>query len=206
MDVSQFSELIARGREQRGVEFKGPGSRKSDKHLVAKIVRACLSMANNRDGGIVIVGVDEDSNDVLALTGLTENQLKTWKHDELADTLATYADPSISFEVTQLSYQGRSFVAIEVEEFEDIPVLCKRDYPDVLRSGACYVRTRRKPETAEVPTQEDMRDLLELAVEKGVRRFMTIAHSAGVTMNSEGPPTHENLFNQQVEDFLGASK
>ena len=50
----------------------------------------------------------------------------------------------------------------------------------MLREGACYVRTRRKPETSEIPTQADMRDLLELAIEKGVIRYIEQARRVGL--------------------------
>lgn len=54
-----LAEWIALGREQRGVEFKGPGPR-SSKHLCGKVLRAMMAMANRRDGGFVVIGVDEN--------------------------------------------------------------------------------------------------------------------------------------------------
>ncbi len=70
-------------------------------------------------------------------------------------------------------------MVLYIAEFDDIPILCKKDYPDVLRKGACYVRPRRKPETTEIPTQEDMRDLLELAAEKRLRKHLEQTKRAG---------------------------
>lgn len=53
----QFVELLALGHEQQGVEFKGPGPR-TDKYLQGKVLRAILGMANRRDGGHIIIGVE----------------------------------------------------------------------------------------------------------------------------------------------------
>lgn len=64
-------------------------------------------------------------------------------------------------------------VALQIREFESIPILCRKNYDDILRAGACYVRSRRKPETVEIPNQEDMRDLLDLATEKGLRKYFS---------------------------------
>jgi len=203
MTEEQFSEIIARGREQPSVEFKGPGLR-TNKHLFAKVARAVLGMTNRRDGGFVIVGVEESAVG-LVLTGLSLEELKTWKYDHVADSLATYADPSIEFDLVEVSFKGQTFIAIKVEEFDEIPVLCKKSYNTgkdvVLREGACYIRSRRKPETVEVSTYADMRDLLDLATEKGVRRFISRAHSAGLSITPPEEKSAEVLYNEQMEDF-----
>jgi predicted HTH transcriptional regulator len=205
MDKQEFSEIIGRGREQPGVEFKGGGSRK-DKRLLAKVIRAVMGMANRRDGGRVIIGVQEDEGGAPIFNGVSPEDLLTWSYDDLADSLAQYVDPSVNFDLETVEYEGKTFVAILVHEFEDIPVLCKKDYPDVLRAGACYVRTRRKPETLEVPTQADMRDLLELAIDKGIRKFVTRARAGRLDLSGQLPPTDGDLFNEQIKDLLRGNK
>ena len=205
MNTREFSEIIARGREQRGVEFKCGGSKK-DKRLLTKVARAMMGMANRRDGGRVIIGIDEDENGGPVPDGLMAEDLSTWNYDDLANSLAEYTDPNINFDLEIVEYENKKFVVLIVHELEDIPVLCKKDYPDVLRAGACYVRTRRKPETVEIPTQTDMRDLLDLAIEKGVRRFVARARAAGLSLSGQLLPTDAELFNEQLESFLGGSK
>ena len=205
MDVQEFREIIARGREWPSVEFKRGGSRQ-DRRLLTQVARAMIGMANRRDGGRVIIGVDEDENRLPLPDGLSDEDLATWSYDDLANSLAEYTDPSVSFDLETVEYEDKKFVALTVYEFQDMPVLCKKDYPDVLRAGACYVRTKRKPETAEIPTQADMRDLLDLAIEKGVRRFVTRARAAGLSLSGQLPPTDSESFDRQVEDFLGEGK
>lgn len=203
MTEEEFAEIIARGREQSSVEFKRPGLR-TDKHLFAKVTRAALGMANRRDGGIIIVGVKEDTTG-LTPEGLTDEELSTWRHDDVADGFAPYADPSLEFETEQVAYQGQNFIVIRVEEFSEVPVLCKRGYNKdrevILRAGACYIRPRRKPETIEVSTYADMRDLIDLATDKSLRRFISRAQSAGIPLSTQNVKTDEDLFNEQLEDF-----
>lgn len=202
MTKQDFSELLAMRHEQRGVEFKRAGSR-VDKHLVAKVVRAAISMANRRDGGLVVIGVDEDADGKPVPSGISEENLQTWNHDDFADSLAEYVDPSVDFELETLEYEGKNLLLIHIREFEDIPVLCKKSYSDVLRAGACYVRSRRKPETVEIPTQADMRDLLDLATQKGVRKFISQARAVGLNLTTEiSPPTDKELFDKQLSDLL----
>lgn len=205
MNIEEFKEIIAQDREQRGVEFKQGGSKK-DKRLLTKVVRAIIGMANRRDGGRIIIGVSEGQNGMPIFDGISVEDLSTWSYDQLADSFAEYADPGVNFDLEIIEYENKKFIAIIVHEFDDIPVLCKKNYPEVLRAGACYVRTRRKPETLEIPTQADMRDLLDLAIEKGVRRFVAQAMASGLSLSGQLPPTDAELFNRQLEDFVGEAK
>ncbi|MYA62205.1 MAG: ATP-binding protein [Dehalococcoidia bacterium] len=201
MTEEDFSRIMGLGHELSGVEFKSPGPM-SNRRLVAQVIRAILGMCNRRDGGTVIIGV-EDAQGVLNPVGLTEPDLSEWSYDALADQIARYADPSASFAVDVREYDGNSYVVIEVEEFSDIPVLCKRSYGDVLQDGACYVRPRRKPETSSIPTQADMRDLLDLAIEKGVTRFLERARRVGLFYipTAESQVTDWERFDEQLGDL-----
>lgn len=199
MTDEEFAEKLALGHETSGVEFKGPGPR-SNRQLFAQVVRAVLGMANRRDGGWVIIGV-EDNEGILSPVGLIEDELATWRYDEVADGIARYADPSVSFDLELKEYNGDQYVVLEIDEFADIPVLCKIDYQGVLRNGACYVRSRRKPETSEIPTQEDMRDLLDLATEKKLQERLALLQRVGlIVLPSAGPQSTEQ-FEQERGDL-----
>ena len=201
MTDEEFSQIMILSHELRGVEFKGPGS-STDRRLLAQVTKAVLGMANRRDGGTIVIGID-DSGGELNQVGVDEKDIRSWNYDIVADRIAVYADPSVTFEVEIRNYNGVRFVVFQVDEFDDIPVLCKRSYGNVLREGACYVRTRRKPETTEIPSQADMRDLLDLAVEKGVRSFLSQAHRAGLISQSIVTPqaTDQERFDEQLGDL-----
>ena len=96
MTDQEFAQILELGHETSGVEFKGPGPR-TNRQLFASVVRAVLGMANRRDGGKVIIGV-ADNGGVLSPVGLNEDDLITWRYDDIADGIAAYADPSVSFE------------------------------------------------------------------------------------------------------------
>ena len=96
MTDQEFAQILELDHETSGVEFKGPGPR-TNRQLFASVVRAVLGMANRRDGGKVIIGV-ADNGGVLSPVGLNEDDLITWRYDDIADGIAAYADPSVSFE------------------------------------------------------------------------------------------------------------
>ena len=159
-------------------------------------------MSNRRHGGRVIIGV-RGEGDALEPIGLTDDDWRTWTFDGVADQIARYADPGVTFEIETIEYDGNRYILLQVEEFSDIPVLCKRAYGDVLRDGACYVRTRRKPETVELSTQADMRDLLDLAIEKGMSRYIEQARRIGLVAGPlELPPiSGEDHLDQEMDDL-----
>jgi hypothetical protein len=201
LTAQEIADILRSGYELRGVEVKGPGPR-TDSHLFAKVTRAALSMANLRDGGHVIMGIADD-NVAAMLPGLCESDLSSWlAYDDIARKIANYADPPLRFDLYAATLSsGAGVVVMQVREFADIPVLCAKDYPDVLRAGACYVRSHRVPETAEIPSAVEMRDLLELATEKALRTYVERAENAGVILRSQSPAAEsaDALFARQRE-------
>lgn len=210
MTELDFARLLARGYETRGVEFKGPGN-KTHAPFLAVIIRAILGMSNRRDGGYVIIGVESESLDPI---GLDDDVVKSWlNYDELATRVNEHASPSVRFDLEALTYQDLKFVIIRVYEFDDIPILCSKElsvpqkgakHVQILRRGACYVRASHKPETSEIPSVEEMRELLELAIDKGVRKFVTRAQKAGllpILPNLPAPPSDEITPQRQVEEM-----
>ena len=203
IDPDALSELLALGHEQAGVEFKGSRPR-TDGLFLAKVARAMMGMANRRGGGVVVLGV-EDSGGILKPVGLSPDYLRTWTRDALADALAAYCEPSLDFTVAHVLREGLTFVSLRVSEFLDAPVICRRGFnhrdTTVLREGGCYVRPRKKPETSELATYVDMRDLLDLALEKALRRFLSTAAAGGAIVGGPLRPSDEQRFRHQRADL-----
>ena len=199
MTPDELRTAIALGREQRNTEFKGPGER-TDKVFLAKVVRAVLGMANKPDGGVVVVGVDDDGT-ALTATGLTAAQVASWGYDDLHSITSVYADPYVDFDVSVVELDGKKFIAIEVREFSELPVLCKRDYPRILRNGALYVRRRGKNETVEVPSHVEMREVVERAAEVTARRMLGTAFRIMPVITSP-QATEAEKFAKEAQDLL----
>ncbi len=189
------------------MEFKGAWLR-TDRLFFARIVRAILGMANRRDGGLVILGVEEATKP--EPVGLSDEQAESWlKYDDLSASVNEYASPCVRFGLDLEVFRGMRFVFIRVRQFDDIPVLCAKDYnepgkPPLLRRGACYVRARHKPETSEIPSEEEMRELLELAIDKGVEKFVArCGRRAGMfpPIANTAPRSDDAMFQQKLEDL-----
>lgn len=204
MNEQDLEPLISLGHELPGVEFKAPGLR-TDTHLFAKVTRAVLGMANRANGGLVIVGVEEAADGTLRPTGLSPEEVASWDYDSVTAGLAAAADPFVVVDCEPSQFKGATLLVIRVHEFDTLPVICKKHYDTqgkvVLRDGAVYVRTRRKPETSEIPSQTEMRELLDVAINKGVRAFVARAAAAGLELQQLVVPTEDQEFDEELGDL-----
>ena len=173
-----------------------------DARTKAKITRTILGMSNIRDGGAVVIGVAQDGENFLP-EGANPSDVGSFAQDLVAEWVNGYADPFAEVTVSRVSHKHSSFVVIQVAEFTEIPVVCKQNGPfDFLRRGAIYTRSRRKHETVEVPSQVEMRELLDLSIEKGFRRLLERLHRAGVSMTAiAGLSRHREEFEQQLGEL-----
>jgi predicted HTH transcriptional regulator len=172
---TELRELVALG-EARGVELKGPLSLRD--RARDRVIRAAMALANRRDGGYIVVGVSESKGQPPEFSGLDDEQARSWNYDDLADELDLYATPRIRFSVQEVRVESKQVVVIRVAEFDDVPVLCKRDSP-ATQAGACYVYPLEKAEARPIPTEQDMRDLLDRAAERQLRRLLARVGRAG---------------------------
>ncbi|GEM_PF-698168 len=195
-------ENLAAGAETRRFEAKGPGTT-SDRPFVARVARAVMAMGNLRDGGMVCIGVDDI--DLASMgPGLDDAQLAEWSDgDTVADKIASYSDPPATFAVRPLTLSnGAKIVVLLIDEFETAIHVCKKDMSNVLQTGQTYVRPRGKPRSAQVPSLAEMRELHDLAIDKGVREFVRRAAAAGLLGQLGSlplPPTPQELDTAQFD-------
>lgn len=179
------------GRESRSFEVKGAGSI-TDKQYVARVVRAVMAMGNLRDGGQVCLGIDDDQMATMQ-PGLSPAQVAEWTdYDNVSDQLARYCDPPVSFHLHPFTLSSDAeVIVLDVEEFDIDLHICKKDYPGVLQAGHTYVRPRGKPQSSQVPSLVDMRDLHNLAIDKGVREYFRRSEYVGMPFTLSTPLSPE---------------
>ncbi len=200
MECTELIELIKSG-ERRNVELKQSMSW-NDSNTKAKITKSILAMSNIRDGGIIIIGAKKNDNDTYEPVGLHPDHKDTYNSDHVADFVSNYADPYVKFAIEPIECENKNFIIIHVEEFEEVPVICKKDWTGFdLRHGGVYVRSRRKPESIEVRDESEMREIIEMAVEKSIRRFYQRLTSAGVSPTVTAQPSDGELYEQELRDL-----
>ncbi|MBU4354341.1 MAG: ATP-binding protein [Desulfobacterales bacterium] len=185
---------LDRCQESQGIEFKESGPWES---LKWKIICTALAMANLRDGGIIVIGASEREQ-TWELTGIEPAHLETYNVDVIVGAINKYASPNVDLDIVVIKHSnGADFLAIQIREFNDTPIVCKKNGPtgkNVIE-GAVYVRPPGIAKTTRVTKAEQMHDLLELAAEKRARRILEVSGRIGL----EPRQTAKEHFDEELE-------
>ena len=184
MNNQEFIELINHGREERNLEYKGDISW-NDEDTRASITKTVLAMSNISDGGIIVIGVHKSGEEYLP-NGISDNNYSSFKQDDLSSFINEYADPYVELTLTQIEHNSKKFVIIQIQQFTELPVICKKDGLRNLKRGGIYTRPRRKIESTFIPSQVEMRELIEHAVEIQIIKRMNFFRVAGVDIKETG--------------------
>lgn len=209
MDDSNCRELIegllGQTGESRSVDYKGPmnfPAKNTDER--AEIIRDVLAFSNSKDGGYMVIGVDDTTKKP---GGMTLIQAKTWDITDIRNALTSTTSPAPVIDVCQEAFPDGVVVAIRIREFGEDPHLStwERKHTTkgtvILREAGLYVRTEGA-QSVEVNNVELMRELLGRAYVKKGERFL---REAKALIDAHWPgkePEAEDLYGVQIRrDF-----
>lgn len=162
--------------------------------LKLKISKATLALANLAGGGYIIIGVSKnESTNRYEPTGMSQDDSKTYNQDNVSRFVNEFTDPHVDIELKDFSIDTRHYVVIQVSEFEEIPVICEKGSEETKR-GRIYCRTHRQVESSPEPSVSEMREILELAIDKGIKKQRR-------RIVSYGPELEVDPFEQERGEF-----
>jgi hypothetical protein len=178
MKLEEIAEAVSAGTETRRREFKSAGAW-SDVALRAQVTRACMAMANTRDGGLIMVGMKPSMGRPghHILDGLSQEQASSFDPDVVIPQVNRHVSPHLEMTIShQLLEGGCRVVLFEVAQFADYPILCVRDVigdgnRPLTSAGRILVRSRRAIESTELQHPEDVRELVDAAVDRGIANY-----------------------------------
>ena len=197
LDDALIDYLIFHGREERNLEYKRTISW-DDIETKVKVTQAAMAMANISDGGYIVIGVTK-KGDIYIPDGMQKDNLDSFNQDDVMTWVNEYADPYVELTVVSAERDNKNFVIIEIMEFDQLPIVCKKNGQG-LKRGDVFTRSRRKHETARVGSQNEMREIIELAVDKENR----ISRRRGYVIPAETIyPVQDDkkLFEQQGKEL-----
>jgi hypothetical protein len=157
-------ELIRQGNENRNVDYKGAFSwDTATNDLKYEIVKDILAFANTRDGGKILIGVEDKTG---AIEGLSKEQSASFDQTRVNDFVQKYTSPLHTSRVHRRTVNGHRLVVIDVPEFVEVPILCAKDAHSssnpgrqILKKAALYKRTD-KATSEGIADADEMRELL----------------------------------------------
>jgi predicted HTH transcriptional regulator len=138
--LDDLNSLIQWPREERNLEFKRSMDW-ADTTTKAKLTKSVLAMANVRDGGHIVLGVERQSDDSYVAVGMQPDHFRSFVQDQISSHLSEYADPYVEATLIKHLVNGRMFCVIRVGEFAELPAVCKKDGLEKLHRGATYTRS-----------------------------------------------------------------
>lgn len=163
MTTQELEEKLEGATETQTVEFKNACD--WNINIFAKDI---LALSNVQDGGYIIVGVEDGS---FTRKGITIQQKETYKIDVMKDQMTSFADPHVNFIVDfPKDRNQKEYAVIRVFQFEEVPVICRKDSSDT-KAGTLYYRNKnRRAESAPISNSYDMRDIIKLATVRMMQR------------------------------------
>lgn len=159
-----FEELLEGGTETQRIEFKSSCPWKD-----TMFAKDLLALSNVRGAGYIIIGIKQ-VDEKFEREGISKEDLETYNLETMQDQIGGFADPGVDFELYNIDKDEKKYLMIIVKEFQDIPIICKKDSSDTNKAVIYYRNTDRRPESAPVSNSYDMRDIIELAVVKMMKK------------------------------------
>ncbi|MHB8415750.1 MAG: ATP-binding protein [Acidiferrobacteraceae bacterium] len=193
-----FLAILRQPVETRATEFKESQPFES---LKWKILRACMAMANLREGGRIIIGVSE-RNGAPDLCGILPEHAVGYTQDTLIALVNRHARPAVFLTLRFVEFGERRFVGIEVQPFDRVPIICGVVTPDEagrdgLRVGDILARTRDRVSTSRVGDANLIAEIIEVAAEKRAQEIIATAQRIGLRM----PDSDRALFESERRAF-----
>lgn len=208
MDEQEIRELIQLKTENKNLDYKEKFNwNTSSNDEKAKLVKDILAMANTQDGGRIIFGVKDDSYDFI---GIEKDDFESFDQTKVNDFLQEYTDPKFSCQVYKIITDEKYVVAIDIPEFLEIPIICKRaahtsDNKQILRKGQIYIRTEKATSEA-ISSSEEMRELLGRAiVKKGdelLHNIERLIKGKPLKVTNESKEKYENEIREANKFFI----
>lgn len=205
-----FKKLLDKKTENKNLDYKEKLNwLDSDNEEKLKIIKDILAMANTQDGGRIIFGVTDDFD----LKGLSEEDYNSFDTTRVNDFLQSYTDPKFScFIHKYILYGDKRFILIDVPEFSEIPIICKKNGHSskenklILNSGQIYHRTEGATSQI-ISSSEEMRNFLQRCIVKKGDQLLRDIKSLILKGVLERSEETEKYFKdiQETKEFVSQS-
>jgi predicted HTH transcriptional regulator len=207
-----ISGTLESPNESKSIEFKPSVSWPSNidgiqqNNKIQEIIKSILAMSNTRDGGKIILGVEKDDKEKrYFLKGMSEDDLKTYDQDLIFEHVRNFGEPEPKFQVLNIEYNDKNFIVFAVQSFIFTPIICRNKRSlNRLEDAVIYIRTD-KPETKKITEPSEIREIMDLAIEKELDLFSVRIQRLFKTMSSvkvlKSTKTDKNKFEEELKDI-----
>mgnify|MGYP006429989271 CR=1 FL=1 len=136
---------------------------KRNRHKYLKTIAAFA----NRDGGYLIFGISDSPR---KFKGMTKN-FEAIDNYQISELINRFLSPSVDFEKTSFENNGKNFGILYIFKAKKKPVVCVKDYDDILKDSCIYYRYNSL--SCEIKSRE-LIDLINIEKENESRKWMEL--------------------------------
>jgi predicted HTH transcriptional regulator len=208
MTDDEIRRLLVLKSEGPNLDYKaGFEWSKPNRDLKYELVRDLMALANTKDGGRIVFGV-QDSD--LEFVGVSVEIFQSIDPTDVLGMLHDNAAPKVHCAVYKREIDSKRIVVFDVAEFEDTPIICTNGISSqdgkrlILRQAAIYTRTGAGT-TEEISAPDDMRSLVERAVRRKADELLKSFRDILTGRPAQLTPDAAALYEPEIaaaEDFL----
>jgi predicted HTH transcriptional regulator len=212
LDEAQIKQWLSMGSERRDLEFKSPftWTDTSSIWLQEKVICAILAMSNTRNGGVIIIGVNEKNVPI----GMTDTQVKSFEnYEDIKRLVDGFASLATDFEIYLAETDKRKFVVFIVRDFYETPIICRKNGDvsvDVLKQDKIYARSLKAQYSSKMADVFELTEIINLAVDKQTNRLKERGWTRDCpfmgpmpekTAKTEDVEKFKEIFDKEIEDM-----
>ncbi|MFW5720765.1 MAG: helix-turn-helix domain-containing protein [Bacteroidota bacterium] len=173
LDIEYLKKLLTTDNKKRVIKREGVTCEFKElfdwtnKRSRIKYIQTIAAYANNR-GGYIFFGVQDSPK---LLTGIDEDSFYDLDDADISGFINTYFSPEINYARKTVNINGYLIGAIYVYESENKPVVCIKDYDDLLRESSIYYRYNSKNDHIK---SGDLINLMNKTREKEQKKWMDL--------------------------------
>lgn len=169
----------------------------------AKLAKDIVAFANSRGGGAIVIGLSEVETGKFVLGGLTPDQARSFDTTKVSNWINGRFSPAPKLVCYQYESMNGLAVVIHIGEFDDIPIMCNKDYHGhansmLLRAGDIYVRNVGAS-SSPLRNADQLRALINMATRKRREEFAIVLEGVLSGRSLAQEVTDEQKFEAELE-------
>lgn len=202
--TGELARWIRTSGESDFVDAKGPMTW-DGADASASLAKDIASFVNSRDGGVIVIGKSEAGDGSFSYDGLSPEQAASFDTTKVGQWVNSRFAPPVRLACHQVELDGKKFVVIIVQEFDDVPSLCIKSFQEttnpknhLLREGTIYVRNQNA-ESKPIKTVDELSAVIGLATRKKGDELIAHFHAMlkGRSLADLGPTP--DPFEKEIE-------
>lgn len=186
--ITELLKLKADGslyhREAKDLEFKESFSLAG----IGEYLKDFSAFANNQ-GGYLIFGIANSPRKLKGLNEKSKQQFNSVDEEKISGFINEYFSPYVDWDIGSYEKESKFFGILYIYESNQKPVICKKDYSDVLKNGCVYYRYAGR---TQVIGFSELSNIIEDRIKTNNDQWVQKAKSIG-----EAGPAHIGILNTQ---------